>query len=401
MKCTVRKTLTLLLILALLLTGGAAPTAFASGLPFTDVSESSEHYEAIKYVYENGIMNGTSTTIFEPGGLLTRGQIVTMLYRLSGETVQIAPDFTDVAPGRFYYYPIGWAQKHKIVNGLTDTEFGPDQNVTREQLITFLHRYLTLYKRIEPEVPASNVCNNWSDVSSLSNFSRDSVTWAANCGILTGKANYTFSPQIAASRGYCAEYFHAFMELAFGNAKVFTMTDAVSSIDCNDMLISYINNSGIADYDCNQWIDAEGPHVEYGFYNSNLVFVDCHGEADYLVWENCLPMRIFHKSAIDDNKMQSVELAYISACNAGQGFCYELRETGKAKNVVGFTTVIEYVKGNDDTGAMLFNRLFFASYMQGNTLYDASMDALSGLYAVDKAYSGCDYIVIYPDPFEV
>lgn len=328
-----------------------------------------------------------------------------MLYRISGSTEQIAPDFDDVDPGEYYYYPIGWAQDYGIVYGLTETEFGPEVSITREQLITIVYRYIREYEGIyhtKTNLSAnSKHYANWADASSLSDYSKEAVDWAANCGILSTATNFAFQPGSVASRGVCARYLHAFMELAFGNAKVYTMTDAVSSEDCNDEIVEYLNSTSIADYDCNQWIDAEGPHVEFGFYNSELVMVDCHGEANYIMWDNMGSMRTLHENYIKDGAMADVELAYISACNAGQSFCRVLWEEGGAQNVVGFKTPITYLSDNDNVGAMLFNRLFFQSYTSGETLTDSSIDALVGLYNRTGKYSGCDSIIIYPDPYEV
>ena len=95
-----------------------------------------------KYLYENEIMNGTSDTQFSPNAELTRGMVVTILYRMEGEPFTLgSKSFTDVKAGRYYSEAVEWAAENGIVNGFTDGTFKPDQAVTREQLASILRRY--------------------------------------------------------------------------------------------------------------------------------------------------------------------------------------------------------------------------------------------------------------------
>ena len=111
-------------------------------LPFTDISENDPLYSDILYVYENGIMNGTSSTEFTPFGTLTRGMIVTILYRMEGEPATIySAAFSDVPAGEWYTPGVEWAAANKIVLGFGDGTYGPSKPVTREQLAAILYRY--------------------------------------------------------------------------------------------------------------------------------------------------------------------------------------------------------------------------------------------------------------------
>ena len=90
-------------------------------------------------------MQGVSATLFQPEGLLTRGQIVTILYRLAGSpAADCSNPFTDVKKDRYYTAAVSWAYEQGIVLGVTSTLFRPEQPVTREQLVTFLARYAAL-----------------------------------------------------------------------------------------------------------------------------------------------------------------------------------------------------------------------------------------------------------------
>ena len=111
-------------------------------LPFTDVSETDWFHDAVQYVYDNGLMDGVGDGQFAPNATTTRAQLVTILYRLAGEQA-VSGDvaFTDVESGLWYSNAVAWAAQNGIVNGISETEFAPGNNLTREQLATILYRY--------------------------------------------------------------------------------------------------------------------------------------------------------------------------------------------------------------------------------------------------------------------
>ena len=150
-------------------------------LPFTDVSKYDEFYDAVKYLYERDIMNGTSDTLFSPNAELTRGMVVTILYRMEGEPFTTgAKTFSDVAAGRYYSKAVEWAAENDIVNGFKDGTFKPNDPVTREQLAAIISRYaefngIVIY---EPN-------NALASTDVVSNWAKKNVAWAAAEGILT------------------------------------------------------------------------------------------------------------------------------------------------------------------------------------------------------------------------
>ena len=113
----------------------------SSGLPFVDVNSGAWYYDAVSFVYNKGIMNGVTSTTFEPNSTLTRGMVVTMLWRLAGEPYVSGGSFSDVASGRYYSTAVAWAAKNGIVDGYSSTVFGVNDPVTREQFATILYRY--------------------------------------------------------------------------------------------------------------------------------------------------------------------------------------------------------------------------------------------------------------------
>ena len=112
-------------------------------LPFTDVTNTDWFYDAVKYVYDNKIMNGTSDTTFEPYSEVTRGMFATVIYRLEGEPAFMNDNiFEDVKSGEYYEKAVVWAQGKGIVNGTSETTFEPDKLITREEMATMLYRYI-------------------------------------------------------------------------------------------------------------------------------------------------------------------------------------------------------------------------------------------------------------------
>lgn len=111
--------------------------------PFTDVSKDSVYYNAILWAVENGITKGTTETTFDPNAVCTRGQIVTFLFRASGdEKVATGTDFADVASGSYCADAVAWAVANKVANGFADGTFRPEATCTRGQAVTFIFRAL-------------------------------------------------------------------------------------------------------------------------------------------------------------------------------------------------------------------------------------------------------------------
>ena len=121
-------------------------------LPFTDIRETHWFYGDVCFVYANGIMNGMSETQFMPDRTLTRGEVVTVLYRVSGQPETLADcPFSDVPSGEYYFTPVLWAAENGIVNGVTETTFCPKDPITREQFFSIIGNFLMVveFNRID------------------------------------------------------------------------------------------------------------------------------------------------------------------------------------------------------------------------------------------------------------
>jgi len=146
--------------------------------PFTDVSGWYE--EAARFAFSHDLMKGTSDTTFNPDGIVTRAQLVTILHRLEGEPeVPIECTFTDVPEGQWYSKAIKWAAAMGIVNGVGNNKFNPDDEITREQIATILHRYSGL-----PNAEGS--LGAFPDKNSVSSFATDGMAWAVGKGLING-----------------------------------------------------------------------------------------------------------------------------------------------------------------------------------------------------------------------
>ncbi len=156
--------------------GSSTPTVQS---PFIDVKPTDDAFEAINYLYENGIMDGVGDGKFDPNATLTRAMVVTILYRLDGkEAVTFAGAFSDVPGGQWYSDAVEWAAKYEIVKGMGDGKFDPNGKITREQLAAILQRYAA-YKNLRTS--ASAALNASAQVSE---WAKENVQWAVALNLL-------------------------------------------------------------------------------------------------------------------------------------------------------------------------------------------------------------------------
>ena len=146
---------------------------------FLDVKESDWFCSAVAYAYEHELMNGTSEKFFSPSSSLTRGQLVTILYRIAGEPeTATEKSFTDVKAGRYYTDAVKWAAEKGIVNGYNDGTFKPDAPISREQVATILYRY-----EGAPDITGDL---DFPDENLAGKYAKDALRWAMQKGLITG-----------------------------------------------------------------------------------------------------------------------------------------------------------------------------------------------------------------------
>ena len=190
------------LLLALILTLNLSVMAYAAveDTGFSDVAADAWYADAVTYVRDNGLMSGTSDTTFTPGGTMTRGMLVTTLYRMAGspslENEDLGYPFADVPGDAWYADGVYWARLAGVVGGYSEDQFGPDDPVTREQIAAILWRYAGS--------PAAESGTDFADEGSISAYAAQAVDWARANGIVNGVEDNRFLPQSSATRAQVA-----------------------------------------------------------------------------------------------------------------------------------------------------------------------------------------------------
>ena len=179
-------------------------------LPFHDVTEGDWFYDAVRYAYETGLMDGVGDNLFAPNSQTTRAQLVTILYRLAGEPEPGGDSgFSDVAAGTWYTDAVVWAAENGIVNGTTDATFAPGEDITREQLVTVLYRYA---ESKGYDVSASADLSGYPDADQIQSYAAESVAWAVAEGLIQGFEDNTLRPAGNATRAQIATILMRFCE---------------------------------------------------------------------------------------------------------------------------------------------------------------------------------------------
>ena len=191
-------------LLACGMLAGLAPVSAGAAVstPFYDVASTSWYNEAVVYVYANKLMSGVDGNFFGPDVDASRGQIVTILYRLAGEpSVTQTNAFVDVPTTAYYSSAVSWANKEGIVSGYGNGVFLPDGAITREQMAIIFYRFANYQKYDVTRTKDLSVYNdNWQ----ISSYAKDAVGWAVTTGLMNGTDSTTFNPTGLASRAVLA-----------------------------------------------------------------------------------------------------------------------------------------------------------------------------------------------------
>ena len=178
--------------------------------PFTDVSETDWFYGDVMFVYENGLMLGTSKTLFSPHGTATRGMMATILWRMEGSPAPKGKNsFTDVEAGKWYADAITWAAENGIFAGYGKDKFGPDDPITREQLAAIFYRYAD-YKGYDLTVKGNP--DTFKDADKITDYAKTAMQWTVSSRLMKGKSGNLLDPQGTATRAEIAAMLHRFIE---------------------------------------------------------------------------------------------------------------------------------------------------------------------------------------------
>jgi hypothetical protein len=170
--------------------------------PFNDVNSSDWFYENVKNAVEKGLFKGTTETTFEPNKNLTRGMLVTILYRYAKATDTEKATFVDVNPNEYYSAPIAWAAKNGYVNGVGENKFEPDSNITRQDLATIIYRYLKAQGKGFTGMWSFNL--EYADKSQIADYAFEPVCYLTMNSVLNGKGENNFDPLGLATRAETA-----------------------------------------------------------------------------------------------------------------------------------------------------------------------------------------------------
>lgn len=261
--------------------------------PFTDVSESDWFYEYVKYCYQYELMNGISDTLFDPYSGATRAEVVTVLYRMAGEPMGFGSAFfQDVPTGQWYTNAVDWAADMGITTGYEDGTFRPDQLVTRQEFIVFLHRFADKQLGI--------VKNTWYgdytfqedvilDTEDIDSWALEAELWSVLMGLQTGTAagndQYYLYPQDSIIRAELATFLCRFSASIGYIAFEETMQDILGESP------SYVTNA-LGSYNSYESFDVADPdypeitEITYYYYDDFwvLIFTETDGTRYAAAW---------------------------------------------------------------------------------------------------------------------
>ena len=194
-----------------------------------DVDDTDWFAEAVYYCYQNSLLRGRSEMSFDPDAAMTRAELVTVLWRIAGspnsdnvgktpftdvpEEVKISP-FRDVPTDAYYYEAVKWAQKKGITGGIGDGLFAPDDQITREQIVTILYRFAK-FRGLDVG-DTTDLAKKFTDAARVSDYAKEALSWAVAVGIINGMPDNTIAPQNSATRAEVATIIMRYTKLVSG-----------------------------------------------------------------------------------------------------------------------------------------------------------------------------------------
>ena len=264
------------LALLMLLPLAAFANDTGEGLPFSDVKSGKWYYGNVKRVYETKLMNGVSSTEFDPNGTLTRGMCATILYRAANEPdVKAGSTFADVKAGKYYAEAVAWAQSKGIVNGRTANAFDPNGKITRAEFATMLYRYLDSAKLALPATREGAP----ADADSVAKFAAEAVDTMYRGEVVKGRENGEFDPDADITRAEASAMVTRFLDNA-----------TVETADEDTLTIGFFGDSETVDSGMIAQFEAiaEGKNVEI----VQLSKTGCSPEQIYAEWTNLMEYEV-------------------------------------------------------------------------------------------------------------
>ncbi len=179
---------------------------------FSDVDSDDWYADAVAYVLEKGIMNGVDADKFQPEATLTRGMFATILHRIENTpAVEGEASFEDILEGEWYADAVAWANANGIVKGISETEFAPNNNITREQIATIIYRYCQ-FKGIDVTT-GEVILANYDDFGAVSDYAVEAIKYAVGSGLMKGRTERTLNPRENVTRAEASTLIMRFVEM--------------------------------------------------------------------------------------------------------------------------------------------------------------------------------------------
>ncbi|WP_250278249.1 S-layer homology domain-containing protein [[Clostridium] colinum] len=180
----------------------------------SNFSDTSGHWanSSIKYLADRGIINGVSETSFKPNDNITRAEFVTLLAKMDNinENKYKSENFTDVSSTAWFNPYVDWAYKVGITNGTTNTTFAPNAKITREQMAVMIEKFCE-YKKFDLKNNKEEI--SFTDINNISSFAKSSVTRVQQAGIINGRPDGSFAPKSNATRAEAAQMIYTMLTI--------------------------------------------------------------------------------------------------------------------------------------------------------------------------------------------
>ena len=180
---------------------GSASAADDEGLPFKDVGKKKWFYDAVKYVYDGGLMNGTTADKFEPNANLSRAMFITILGRLAGAETKESDVFPDIKKNSWYSGYVGWAVEAGVVKGYDDGTFKPNKSLSRQEMAVAVDRFITY---LDCRMTTGGGMWNFTDQKKVASWAKDSLAVLRNSGVVEGDQYGNFNPKNNITRAEAA-----------------------------------------------------------------------------------------------------------------------------------------------------------------------------------------------------
>lgn len=216
----------------------SAPTSAKS--PFRDVKPNAWYYDHVRWAFDSGIVDGKGNGLFDPSGVCTRAEFITMLCRLDlgkdanlNRYIKRKPTFSDVKKGAWYEKYVEWAYANKYVSGTGEKTFSPERKITRQEMVVMIYNYFRAKGEV---VDFSDVDLNkvFRDGKQIADWARDAVAFAYKVQIVQGiqdKTGVRFAPKADNTRAQAATVFHNTADFRSVMASMDTDQDELRDID--------------------------------------------------------------------------------------------------------------------------------------------------------------------------